>query len=103
MFSHFIVQTKIRSKNVVLLDLTVVEACLLYLSDSQECRVPKKEQLSLLEFKCEVASCIFAEKKIQKCKGRPISNVEKHAEKKLRGPAALYISSRGQHLRACLC
>ncbi|MGH0117161.1 UNVERIFIED_CONTAM: hypothetical protein FKN15_029574, partial [Acipenser sinensis] len=72
-----------------MLDLTVAEAWLLYCRDSKECRVPKKEQLSLLEFKCEVAACLCAEKKIQKCKGRPSSDVEeKHAENKRRGPAA---------------
>lgn len=91
-----------------MLDLTVAEAWLLYCRDSQECRVPKKEQLSLLEFKCEAAACLCAEKKIQKRKGRPSSDVEeKHAEKQAKracSPIALYISSTGQHWTlACFC
>lgn len=94
-------RTKIRSRKwynrlIHMLDLTVAEAWLLYCRDSQECRVPKKEQLSLLEFKCEAAACLCAEKKIQKRKGRPSSDVEeKHAEKQAKracSPIALYIS-----------
>ncbi|KAM4623623.1 piggyBac transposable element-derived protein 2-like [Polymixia lowei] len=83
--------TKIRSKkwyhHIVfhLLDMTLVEAWLLYRRDCRS-QVPASAELPLLDFKIEVASCLCMENKqtSSKRKGRPAQAVV--VEKKKRGP-----------------
>ncbi|XP_049958238.1 piggyBac transposable element-derived protein 2-like [Schistocerca serialis cubense] len=58
-----------------LLDLTVVNAWILYRRDCTECNVRKLDQLSLLEFKVTVAACLCKQNKDgQKKRGRPSSS-----------------------------
>ncbi|MGH0135024.1 UNVERIFIED_CONTAM: hypothetical protein FKN15_028398 [Acipenser sinensis] len=70
-----------------MMDFTLVQAWLLYRRDCSDCGIQKKEQLSLLEFKTEVASCLCKQIKINlKRKGRPSHYVEASlAEKRKRG------------------
>ncbi|MGH0144424.1 UNVERIFIED_CONTAM: hypothetical protein FKN15_011063 [Acipenser sinensis] len=82
-------QTKIRSKkwyhHIVfhMMDFTLVQAWLLYRGDCRDCGIQKKEQLSLLEFKTEVASCLCKQNKINlKRKGRPSHCVETRLDEK---------------------
>uniref|UniRef100_A0A8B9GTM1 PiggyBac transposable element-derived protein domain-containing protein n=1 Tax=Astyanax mexicanus TaxID=7994 RepID=A0A8B9GTM1_ASTMX len=70
-------RTKIRSRKWYhrlvfhMLDLTVVEAWLLYRRDCRDCGILLKDVLSLAEFKAEVASCLCMEGKATlKRKGR---------------------------------
>ncbi|XP_049772359.1 piggyBac transposable element-derived protein 2-like [Schistocerca cancellata] len=72
---------KIRSKKWYLrivfhlLDLTVVNAWLLYRRDCTECNVRKLDQLSLLDFKATVAACLCKQNKDgQKKRGSPSSS-----------------------------
>ncbi|KAJ8369987.1 hypothetical protein SKAU_G00100150 [Synaphobranchus kaupii] len=54
-----------------MLDLTLVESWLLYRRDCQS-QIPKNDQLPLLDFKIQVASCLCMENKVSnKRKGRP--------------------------------
>ncbi|MGH0157334.1 UNVERIFIED_CONTAM: hypothetical protein FKN15_033595 [Acipenser sinensis] len=70
-----------------MMDFTLVQAWLLYWRDCRDCGIQKKEQLSLLEFKTEVASYLYKQNKINlKRKGRPSHCVEASlAEKRKRG------------------
>ncbi|MGH0139325.1 UNVERIFIED_CONTAM: hypothetical protein FKN15_072651 [Acipenser sinensis] len=64
-------RTKIRSKKwyhcIVfhMKDFTLVQAWLLYRRNCRDCGIQKKEQLSLLEFKTEVASYLCKQNKIK--------------------------------------
>uniref|UniRef100_A0A671TTC3 PiggyBac transposable element-derived protein domain-containing protein n=1 Tax=Sparus aurata TaxID=8175 RepID=A0A671TTC3_SPAAU len=83
-------RTKIRSKKwyqrIVfhMLDLTLVQAWLLYRGDCQS-QMPENVQLPLLDFKIQVAKCLCMENKVSnKRKGRPSHAVV--VEKNKRGP-----------------
>ncbi|XP_041920584.1 piggyBac transposable element-derived protein 2-like [Alosa sapidissima] len=89
-------RTKIRSKKwyhrIVfhLLDLTVVQAWFLYRRDSDAVGIPQKMQLSLLDFKVNVALCLTqVNKGTMKRKGRPSQSLEiRIEEKRHRGPTS---------------
>ncbi|KAM4567260.1 piggyBac transposable element-derived protein 3-like [Odontesthes bonariensis] len=77
-------RTKIRSRKWYhrlvfhMLDLTVVEAWLLYRRDCRDCGVLLRDVLSLAEFKAEVASCLCMEGK-----GRPSLEAPTEKQKKI--------------------
>ncbi|KAJ8349477.1 hypothetical protein SKAU_G00246070 [Synaphobranchus kaupii] len=65
-----------------MLDLTLVEAWLLYRRDCQS-QIPENDQLPLLDFKIQVASCLCMENKVSnKRKGRPSQVVVMGKEKR---------------------
>jgi hypothetical protein len=73
-----------------LLDLTVVNAWLLYRRDCTDCGMNKTDQLSLLDFKSSVAACLCKQyKEGQRKRGRPRSSVECEIQLKTKmGPYA---------------
>lgn len=87
-------RTTIRSKKWYhkiyfhLMDLCVVNSWLLYRRDCASCGVPKKEQLSLLQFKADLASTLCSTgdpQKDQKKRGRPSSSsVQQEMEQKFK-------------------
>lgn len=89
-------RTKIRSKKwyhrIVFhfFDLTVVQAWLLYRRDSDAMGISQKTQLSLLDFKVNVALCLTqVNKGTTKRKGRPSQSLEvRIEEKRHKGPTA---------------
>lgn len=59
-----------------MIDITIVEAWLLYKKDSSVCSVLKMEQLSLLDFTADVANCLCNQEKIFSKRRRPSLSVE---------------------------
>ncbi|XP_062843269.1 piggyBac transposable element-derived protein 3-like [Trichomycterus rosablanca] len=88
-------RTKVRSKKWYhrlffhMMDMIMVEAWLLYRRDSIDCGVEKKEQLSLLDFKSEVAGCLCKKDTVCSKRGRPSLSVEAGLDlKRRRGQVA---------------
>ncbi|CAM4627640.1 unnamed protein product [Leuciscus chuanchicus] len=88
-------RTKIRSRKWYLrlffhmMDVAMVEAWLLYRRDSTSCGVEQKEQLRLMDFKSEVASCLCKKDTLCSKRGRPSLSVQAGLDlKKRRGATA---------------
>ncbi|XP_051948260.1 piggyBac transposable element-derived protein 2-like [Xyrauchen texanus] len=88
-------RTKVRSKKWYLrlffhmMDVAMVEAWLLYRRDSTSCGVEQKEQLRLMDFKSEVASCLCKKDTLCRKRGRPSLSVQAGLDlKKRRGATA---------------
>lgn len=88
-------RTKVRSKKWYLrlffhmMDMVMVEAWLLYKRDSTNCGVQQKEQLSLMDFKTEVACCLCKEDRICSKRGQPSLSIQTGLDlKRRRGPTA---------------